>query len=865
MASGKPKKRTRSPKNGAENKNTNLYKLALEGMLLAFCIFLLFSLVSFDIGDAPSGYVWPHNDPVRNWCGRVGAFFAYYLMTYVGPGAVLAAAGLIAMLIVHLSGKSITQVNLRLTGLLLMTVSTSAAWFLLWPEKPFLLYRNGSFPMGNGGILGIAAGVFLRKHLAILGTALVLFSAWVVGAVLLADSVVFALTRGFGRLTLQLFGLAAPAWNAAQKHSQTLADIWTRLNEKQKKETTKLHEALRQKRTDAESAPRQAAPSEESSESRPVKLSADSDHSVEQTLAAGTPPAASKEKETEESAPAEPIKQPKRPPAKPEPYIPRTYEDYQFPPLDLLRQPEPNFTALQEKMVEQKARTLEELLDEFGIQAEVVNAEPGPAITMYELQLAPGVKVNQISNLANDIARALGSGMVRVVAPLAGRNTIGIEVPNSQREIVRIRDLIQKGGAAVSKMQIPLFLGKGSSGEVLVSDLGIMPHLLIAGTTGSGKSVCINSIIASILMTRRPDEVKLILIDPKMVEMAAFESIPHLMCPTVTEMRRAEQILQWAMEKMDERYELLAEAKVRNIASYNKLTPQELLERFQPAGPEEEAQIPKKMPHIVIVIDELADLMMTSAKEVESCIVRIAQKSRAVGIHLVLATQRPQATVVTGLIKANMPARIAFRVAARMDSRIILDQNGAEALLGQGDMLFLIPGTSDLIRAQGAFLEDDEIRNIVNFLKDVAQPQYHPELMQLNRVDMADGQRDELFDQAVRIVLESQRGSVSLLQRRLSIGYARASRIIEMMAAAGILGEYKGSQAREVTMTIEEYEEMKRNQIQEEVAQHEDLSSRTDKDESAGDSRSEEDADAEEEEEEEEYLSPTEIISEENS
>jgi len=254
---------------------------------------------------------------------------------------------------------------------------------------------------------------------------------------------------------------------------------------------------------------------------------------------------------------------------------------------------------------------------------------------------------------------------------------------------------------------------------------------------------------------------------------------------------------------------------------------------------------------------------MTSAKEVESCIVRIAQKSRAVGIHLVLATQRPQATVVTGLIKANMPARIAFRVAARMDSRIILDQNGAEALLGQGDMLFLIPGTSDLIRAQGAFLEDDEIRNIVNFLKDVAQPQYHPELMQLNRVDMTDGQRDELFDQAVRIVLESQRGSVSLLQRRLSIGYARASRIIEMMAVAGILGEYKGSQAREVTMTIEEYEEMKRNQIQEEVAQHEDLSSRTDKDESARDSSSEEDADAEEEEEEE-YLSPTEIISEEN-
>ena len=283
-----------------------------------------------------------------------------------------------------------------------------------------------------------------------------------------------------------------------------------------------------------------------------------------------------------ESAIDETISEPKKktkpkPASKPEPYIPRTYEDYQFPPLDLLREPEPNFTAVQEKMVEHKAHALEELLDEFGIEAEVVNAEPGPAITMYELQLAPGVKVNQISTLANDIARALGSGTVRVVAPLAGKNTIGIEVPNTQREIVRIRDLILKGGSKISKMQIPLFLGKGSSGDALVSDLGQMPHLLIAGTTGSGKSVCINSIITSILMTRRPDEVKLILIDPKMVEMAAFESIPHLMCPTVTEMRRAEQILEWAMEKMDERYELLAEAEVRNIASYNKLTPEELM------------------------------------------------------------------------------------------------------------------------------------------------------------------------------------------------------------------------------------------------------------------------------------------------
>ncbi|MHC5180285.1 MAG: FtsK/SpoIIIE domain-containing protein [Planctomycetota bacterium] len=380
-------------------------------------------------------------------------------------------------------------------------------------------------------------------------------------------------------------------------------------------------------------------------------------------------------------------------------------------------------------------------------------------------------------------------------------------------------------------MQIPLFLGKNSSGEALVSDMASMPHMLIAGTTGSGKSVCINSIITSVLLTRRPDEVKLILIDPKMVEMAMYESIPHLMAPIVTEMRRAEQILEWAMQKMDERYELLAEAQVRNIASYNKLDQEELIKRFNPSTPEEEAKIPKKMPHIVIIIDELADLMMTSAKEVEAYIVRIAQKSRAIGIHLVLATQRPQATVVTGLIKSNMPSRIAFRVAAGMDSRIILDQKGAETLLGQGDMLFLKPGTSDLVRAQGAFLDDVEIRGIVKFLKDVAEPQFSRELMQLNTVDLGSAPKDDLFDDAVRVVLETKRGSVSLLQRRLSIGYARASRIIETMAATGLLGEYKGSQAREVTMTLEEYEAAKKNMIADEVAGYADLTEDFDGDE----------------------------------
>jgi S-DNA-T family DNA segregation ATPase FtsK/SpoIIIE len=442
---------------------------------------------------------------------------------------------------------------------------------------------------------------------------------------------------------------------------------------------------------------------------------------------------------------------------------------------------------------------------------------------MFELELAAGVKVSQISALANDMARALGAGAVRVVAPLPGKHTIGIEVPNSEKEKVRMRDMMQLAGSKPRKMAIPLFLGKDSSGEALVSDLTTMPHLLIAGTTGSGKSVCINSIIAGILLTRRPDEVKMILIDPKMVEMTAFNMIPHLMCPIVTETQRAVQILEWATVKMDERYALFAEARVKNIAEYNRLGAEEIIARFAPGSEEEEAQIPKKLPYIVIVIDELADLMMTAAKEIEAYIVRLAQKSRAIGIHIVLATQRPQATVVTGLIKSNMPTRVGFRVAARLDSRIVLDQNGAEVLLGQGDMLFLKPGTSDLSRAQGTFVDDMEVRRIVKHLKEVAEPQFHPELTQLNRIDTAEMTRDELFDEAVRIVLETHRGSVSLLQRRLSIGYARASRIIEMMAASGVLGEYKGSQAREVMMTLKEYEKVREQMEADAEAGYEDL------------------------------------------
>ncbi len=496
------------------------------------------------------------------------------------------------------------------------------------------------------------------------------------------------------------------------------------------------------------------------------------------------------------------------PKTKVEPY-PRQLGDYELPPLTFLDEPEYGYSDQQEAVVREKAVVLERTLSEFRLDVRVVEIDTGPVITMYELELSPGIKVSQISSLSNDIARALKAPNVRVVAPLAGKSTIGIEVPNVDKENVRLKELINASGSRFGKMQLPLFLGKDASGHALISDLAKMPHMLIAGTTGSGKSVCMNSIVMSVLMTQRPDTVKMILVDPKMVEMSIFKDVPHLMCPIVTDMGRAEMILDWATTKMDERYELLAEAGVRNIAAYNTLTREELDEIFQPASDEERSKIPLPLPYIIIMIDELADLMMMSAKEVEHHLSRLAQKSRAVGIHIIVATQRPEAKVVTGLVKSNMPCRVSFRVASRMDSRIVLDQNGGEVLMGQGDMLFLPPGTSKLVRAQGTFVSDEELKQTIAFLSEQTQPEFHPELINLGKSGgSSGGERDALFEQAVPIIIESGRGSVSLLQRRLTIGYGRASRIIDQMAEAGIVGPYKGSQAREVMVTQEEWEAM---------------------------------------------------------
>jgi S-DNA-T family DNA segregation ATPase FtsK/SpoIIIE len=426
---------------------------------------------------------------------------------------------------------------------------------------------------------------------------------------------------------------------------------------------------------------------------------------------------------------------------------------------------------------------------------------------MYELSLAAGTKVSRVESLADDLAIALRALNVRIVAPLPGKNTVGIEVPNPERELVGLRELMESTRNEYSEYEIPLFLGKDTAGNPLVLDLATCPHLLVAGATGSGKSVAINAMISSILMTRTPEDAELFLIDPKSVEFTQYSQIPHLLCPVLTDMNKAASVLKWACKKMDERYSLLSQTGVRNLPAYNELGPEEVARRLDPDGDADLADVPLHMPHIVIIVDEFGELMMVAAKEVEKSVTRLSQKARAVGIHLICATQRPSTDVITGLIKANLPARIAFHVSSMVDSRTILDRNGAELLLGEGDMLLLPPGTSRLVRAQGAYVSDEETQRLVDCLESQSEPAFRAELQKFHAQQQEAEDVDDLFNDAVRVVLETQRGSVSLLQRRLSIGYSRAARLIDTMAEAGIVGQHRGSQPRRVLMTLDQWDE----------------------------------------------------------
>ncbi|PJN56007.1 DNA translocase SpoIIIE [Paenibacillus sp. GM2FR] len=467
---------------------------------------------------------------------------------------------------------------------------------------------------------------------------------------------------------------------------------------------------------------------------------------------------------------------------------------YKLPPFRLLSKPNNGGKGGDQNDYMQVARKLEATLESFGVRAKVLEVVRGPSVTRYEIQPDIGVKVSRIVNLTDDIALALAAKDIRMEAPIPGKSAIGIEVPNNEVSLVTMREVMETPTFQESESKLSIAFGRDISGQTIVGNLARMPHLLVAGATGSGKSVCINGIITSILYKAKPDEVKFLMVDPKMVELNVYNGIPHLMAPVVTDPKRASLALKKIVVEMEKRYELFSKSGTRNIEGYNNLMKDNL---------------PAVLPYIVVIVDELADLMMVAANDVEDAITRLAQMARAAGIHLIIATQRPSVDVITGVIKANIPSRIAFGVSSQVDSRTILDMAGAEKLLGRGDMLFMPMGSSKPIRVQGAFMSDHEVENIVDFVRDQGQAEYDeslvPEIEESSNSD--EEELDELYEQAVTIVLEAKQASVSLLQRRMRVGYTRAARLIDSMEARGVIGPYEGSKPREVLMSMEQYQQ----------------------------------------------------------
>ena len=482
-------------------------------------------------------------------------------------------------------------------------------------------------------------------------------------------------------------------------------------------------------------------------------------------------------------------------------------EHYEYPPINLLTKGDKKVTKAGAKALTDTATKLQKTLYSFGVSAKVENVSVGPAITRYELKPAEGVRVSKIANLADDIALNLAAETIRIEAPIPGKQAVGIEVPNKEKEMVHLREVIESPEFENNKSKLSVALGKDVAGQNIIADIAKMPHVLIAGSTGSGKSVCINTIITSFIYNAKPSEVKLVMVDPKVVELSVYNGIPHLLIPVVTDPKKAAGALAWAVQEMDNRYKLFAEKGVRDLKGYNKAL--------------EKEELDGKLPQIVIIVDELADLMMVAAKDVEDSICRLAQKARAAGMHLVIATQRPSVDVITGLIKANVPSRIAFAVSSQVDSRTILDQVGAEKLLGKGDMLYFPSGASKPTRVQGCFVDDNEVEKIVDFVKANGTATYSEDILESiennNKSDKdlaedKDDDSDEFLPEAIETVIEIGTASASLIQRKFKVGYARAARIIDQMEERGIISGYQGSKPREVLMSKERWAELKMSQ-----------------------------------------------------
>ncbi len=822
----------------------------------------------------PSQSVYPANTITQNWCGWAGALAAQMLVDGLGIGAIPLVAAMSALTLWMFRVQSNFVAPSRQLGWLLVVLAFTTFAALLKLETP------QAPAIGAGGYLGALTTTWLNNHFATVGSFILTSAVMIAGLLLSTDYVVLRWLGWMLSEGVWLAGNTATVGRRGLSRLNPLASLATRMRSSDVDDGVVLPGdgvdnvsiRIRGQQIDGKSLPATsavaAAPAAAATATsttpatngKPAGKAADSliagvaaaatnllagklkpenaeeaedddaevvDEASDETDG-GDEEAASGSEESEPDDDGPRVKRKKKPAAAKksddslehldDTSLPEGTEEYVLPGVDLLTESDDINFEDQAVEVRRKAKILEKTFGDFGFNVRVVEIETGPVIAQYEVELEAGLRLSKITSLADDLAIALRVPSVRIVAPIPGKNTVGIEVPNETRQVVRLREVIEEGTTASKKAKIPLFLGKDVSGNPLTVDLASLPHLLIAGRTGTGKSVCLNAIIASILMTKRPDEVRMLMIDPKMVELSGYARLPHLMHPVVTDMKKAEAILAWAVDKMEERYSLLARAGVRHLVNYNQLGREELVERLKPETPEEEEAIPDHLPFIVIVADEMADLMMTAGKEVEQHIIRLAQKSRAVGIHLILATQKPTVDVITGLIKSNLPARISFQVASRTDSRVVLDEMGADKLLGNGDMLFLWPGTSTLLRGQGTYLSDEEINRVVDHCSTGEQNFVH-ELVNLQVKSEEDEEgagktpgfkkRDDLYEAAVDVVVREGRGSVSLLQRALGIGYGRGARLIDFMAEDGIVGQYNGSQAREVIISMAQWEAMK--------------------------------------------------------